>query len=199
MLSNRSLTGKLLILVVVAVAGAALAACGSLAEEVVSEPVVEQPVVEEPAAEEPAEQAPAEEMPEEQEAPAEAVVIENTKLSLNDASGEEYQAAIPGFSDRMVREFFEYRPYISIQQFRREMAKYIDDATIAMYEQYVYVPVDVDEADAETMMQLPGVDAVLAEQLIAGRPYGSNEAFLEALAQVVTAEDAAAAQGYLAQ
>lgn len=125
------------------------------------------------------------------------IAIANTKLNLNEATGDDYLAAIPGFSSRMVREFLEYRPYISIQQFRREIGKYVDDATVAGYEQYVYVPVDVNESDAETLQQLLGVDDAIAAELIAARPYDSNEAFLAALTQLVAADDVAAAAGYL--
>ena len=123
----------------------------------------------------------------------------NTKLNLNEATGDDYLAAIPGFGSRMVREFLEYRPYISIVQFRREIGKYVDDAQIAEYEKYVYVPVNVDESDAETLKQLPGVDDAIAAELSAGRPYGSNEAFLAKLAELVLATQVAEAQPYLAR
>lgn len=99
----------------------------------------------------------------------------------------------------MAREFLEYRPYVSIQQFRREIGKYVGDAVVAEYEKYVYVPVDVNQADAATLQQLPGVDATIAEQLIAGRPYASQDAFLTQLGGLVTAAQVAEAQGYLAQ
>lgn len=119
------------------------------------------------------------------------------KLNLNEVSGEELLATIPGFSNRMVREFQEYRPYISIQQFRREIGKYVSPEQVAEYEQYVYVPIDVDAADEATVQQLPGVDAAMAAELIAGRPFGSNAAFLERLATLVNPEEAAAAAAYL--
>lgn len=122
-----------------------------------------------------------------------------TKFNLNTATGDDYLKAIPGFSSRMVREFLEYRPYVSIQQFRREIGKYVGDAVVAEYEKYVYVPVDVNQADAATLQQLPGVDATIAEQLIAGRPYASPDAFLSKLAGLVTAAQVTEAQGYLAQ
>lgn len=86
----------------------------------------------------------------------------NGKLNMNVATGEEFQEAIPDFSDRMVREFGEYRPYISIQQFRREIGKDVDDEQIEAYERYIYVPVDVDNSDAATLMQIPGPGAILA-------------------------------------
>ena len=37
-----------------------------------------------------------------------------TKINLNTASSDEFLAAIPGLGNRMMREFEEYRPYISI-------------------------------------------------------------------------------------
>ena len=131
--------------------------------------------------------------------PTTAAEVSMSKLNLNTASADDYLKAIPGFSSRMVREFLEYRPYVSIQQFRREIGKYVDDTVVAEYEKYVYVPVDVNESDAATVQQLPGVDATIAEQLIAGRPYDSPDAFLAKLAGLVTAAQVAEGQGYLAQ
>jgi DNA uptake protein ComE-like DNA-binding protein len=124
-------------------------------------------------------------------------VLVNTKLNLNEATGDDYLAAIPGFGNRMVREFLEYRPYISIQQFRREIGKYVDETQVAEYEQYVYVPVNVDESDAETLQQIPGLDETIAAELMAARPYGSNEAFLTKLAEYVSAAQLAGAESYL--
>lgn len=119
------------------------------------------------------------------------------KLNLNTATPEEF-LALPGVGDRMVREFLEYRPYVSIQQFRREIGKYVSAEEVAAYEQYVYVPVDPNQADAETLQQLPGVDATIAAELIAARPYDSAEAFLARLGEYLPAEQVAAAQAYLA-
>lgn len=132
-------------------------------------------------------------------ATVETIVAANTKLNLNTVTGDELLATIPDFGNRMVREFEEYRPYISIQQFRREIGKYVDDAQIAIYEQYVYVPVDVDNSDADTLMQIPGVDEAIAADLIAGRPYTSNEAFLTKLSDYLSGDALNAAAGYLAQ
>lgn len=120
-----------------------------------------------------------------------------TKLNLNTVTGDELLATIPDFGNRMVREFEEYRPYVSIQQFRQEIGKYVDDAQIAIYEEYVYVPVAVNDADAATIMQIPGVDQVAADALMAARPYASNAAFLATLAEVAPTVDGALAQAYL--
>ena len=60
-------------------------------------------------------------------------------------------ATIPSFPSRMVREFQEYRPYVSIQQFRKEIGKYVSADQVTAWEQYVFVPIDVDAADAATL------------------------------------------------
>jgi DNA uptake protein ComE-like DNA-binding protein len=131
------------------------------------------------------------------EAAATEAVVTAAKLNLNEVSGEELLATIPNFADRMVREFEEYRPYVSIQQFRQEIGKYVDEAQVAEYEKYVYVPVNVNEADAATLQQLPGVDATAADALIAARPYADNAAFLAKLAEIAPGADATAAATYL--
>ena len=77
------------------------------------------------------------------------------------------------------------------------MGKYVDVEQVAFYEEYVYVPVDVNESDAETLKQIPGVDDAAAETLMAARPFASNDVFLAALADHVSAEQLAAAASYL--
>lgn len=59
-------------------------------------------------------------------------------IDLNTASDEEI-LLIPRLGDRMLREFKEYRPYTQIEQFRREMGKYVDDEEVARMERYVEV------------------------------------------------------------
>ena len=120
------------------------------------------------------------------------------KLNLNEVTEDQLLSTIPNFSTRMVREFMEYRPYISIQQFRKEIGKYVSAEQVTAYEQYVYVPIDVDQADAATLQELPGVDATIANQLIAGRPYGSNQAFLAKLAGSLPDAQVQQAAAYLA-
>jgi hypothetical protein len=39
----------------------------------------------------------------------------------------------------MLREFKEYRPYKAMQQFRREIGKYVDDKEVARLERYVTI------------------------------------------------------------
>jgi DNA uptake protein ComE-like DNA-binding protein len=57
-------------------------------------------------------------------------------INLNTATDADI-LTIPGMGQRMLREFKEYRPYKAIQQFRREIGKYVDDKEVARLERYV--------------------------------------------------------------
>jgi len=57
-------------------------------------------------------------------------------ISLNSASDDDI-LSIPGAGKRMVREFKEYRPYKNIEQFRKEIGKYVDKKEVARLERYV--------------------------------------------------------------
>jgi DNA uptake protein ComE-like DNA-binding protein len=59
-------------------------------------------------------------------------------IDLNTAKGEEI-LLIPGVGPRMRHEFEEYRPYKNIEQFRREIGKYVDKTEVARLEQYVTI------------------------------------------------------------
>jgi hypothetical protein len=127
------------------------------------------------------------------------VVVVEQKLNLNTATADQFKAAIPNFGDKMAHEFEEYRPYVSIEQFRKEMAKYVDANAIYEYERYVYVPVHRNDSDAATLAQLPGVDPAFAEQLIAGRPYADDAAFVTALQGKINERDLKAALSMMVQ
>ncbi|GGC36285.1 hypothetical protein GCM10011371_24600 [Novosphingobium marinum] len=54
-----------------------------------------------------------------------------------DTGSEEELRLIPGMTDRMVREFEEYRPYEDMAEFDREIGKYVDEAEVARFRNYV--------------------------------------------------------------
>ena len=59
-------------------------------------------------------------------------------IELNTAT----EAAIkdlPGVGERMAHEFLEYRPYANLQQFRKEIGKYVDEKELARLERLVYL------------------------------------------------------------
>lgn len=59
-------------------------------------------------------------------------------INLNTASDEDI-LSIPGPGPRMLREFREYRPYRSMDQFRRAIGKYVSDQEVARLERYVTI------------------------------------------------------------
>lgn len=161
-----------------------VAACGNTVEvtETPTEPVAEPTV--EPAAEPAAEPA--------------VPVTTGARINVNTAD-EATLKAIPGVTERMAHEFDEYRPYVSITQFRAEIGKYVDEATVAGYELHVYVPIQYNDCDAATLMQIPGVDADIAAQLIAGRPFASADEFTTMVEGVASNDAGHAAAAMLAE
>ena len=119
------------------------------------------------------------------------------KINLNTATSDQLLSTIPGFGSRMVREFQEYRPYDSIQQFRQQIGKYVDHAQVAEYEKYIYVPIAINASDSATLQQIPGLDSTEADALIAARPYASADAFLTKLSTFVSADQLEKAKSYL--
>lgn len=57
-------------------------------------------------------------------------------INLNDAKRSDI-LLIPGIGKRMAHEFEEYRPYSDMEQFRREIGKYVDEQEVARLELYV--------------------------------------------------------------
>jgi len=59
-------------------------------------------------------------------------------VDLNSASDEDIMT-IPGMGPRMLHEFKEYRPYRNMEQFRREIGKYVDEKEVARLQHYVTI------------------------------------------------------------
>jgi DNA uptake protein ComE-like DNA-binding protein len=59
-------------------------------------------------------------------------------IDLNTASDADI-LTIPGVGTRMLKEFKEYRPYKAMDQFRREIGKYVSKQEVARLERYVAI------------------------------------------------------------
>lgn len=67
-----------------------------------------------------------------------AAVLEKVFVSVNlNEATEEQIRLIPGMTDKMVHEFEEYRPYEDMAEFDREIGKYVDEAEVARFRNYV--------------------------------------------------------------
>lgn len=59
-------------------------------------------------------------------------------MDINTASDADLMT-IPGLGPRMLHEFKEYRPYKAIEQFRREIGKYVRPPEVARLERYIVI------------------------------------------------------------
>jgi DNA uptake protein ComE-like DNA-binding protein len=117
-------------------------------------------------------------------------------INLNTASRAEIML-IPGISERMAHEFEEYRPYTSLEQFRREIGKYVDADEVARLEQYVFVPLDLNSATSEAFLTIPGVGARMVHEFEEYRPYQSMEQFRREIGKYVDEDEVARLERYM--
>ncbi len=105
-------------------------------------------------------------------------------FNLNTTAEADFKM-IPGVGERMAHEFEEYRPYTSIKQFRREIGKYVDAQEVARYENYVFVPVELNTASEEDIKALPGVGNRMAHEFEEYRPYTNMAKFRKEIGKYV--------------
>ena len=117
-------------------------------------------------------------------------------LNLNTAADEEI-LLVAGVGDRMLHEFKEYRPYLAIAQWRREMGKYVDDAEVARMEQYVFVPIDLNTATDEEILAVPGVGDRMLHEFKEYRPYTGMEQFRREIGKYVDDGELARLERYV--
>jgi len=117
-------------------------------------------------------------------------------MNLNTATREEI-LLVPGAGPRMAREFQEYRPYRTLQQFRREIGKYVDSAEVARLEQYVFVPLDLNAAGDDDLMTIPGLGRRMLREFKEYRPYRSMEQFRREIGKYVNAREVARLEQYV--
>ena len=104
---------------------------------------------------------------------------------------------MPGVGNRMAHEFEEYRAYRAIAQFRREIGKYVDDEEVAAYEQFVFVPIDLNSASGEAILSIPGVGNRLLREFKEYRPYRGIEQFRREIGKYVDEEEVARLERYV--
>lgn len=117
-------------------------------------------------------------------------------FNLNTTPEEDFKL-IPGVGDRMAHEFEEYRPYLKIAQFRKEIGKYVDEAEVARYENFVFVPVELNTATKEEILAIPGVGDRMLHEFEEYRPYESMEQFRKEIGKYVDAKELARLERYV--
>ncbi|MEP7270510.1 MAG: hypothetical protein ABI882_03350 [Acidobacteriota bacterium] len=117
-------------------------------------------------------------------------------INLNTAPKEEI-LMIPGTGNRMLREFLEYRPYKALAQFRREIGKYVDAKEVERLEQYVFVPISLNNATDEDILTIPGVGPRMLREFKEYRPYQNIEQFRREIGKYVNAKEVARLERYV--
>ena len=109
-------------------------------------------------------------------------------IDLNDVTNEEI-LLIPGVGNRMLHEFEEYRPYIALPEFHREIGKYVDDEELARLAQYVYVRIDLNSASEAEILSIPGVGPRMQREFEEYRPYAAMAQFSREIGKYVDDEE----------
>lgn len=117
-------------------------------------------------------------------------------INLNTATDEEI-LLIPGLGNRMLHEFKEYRPYRALAQFRREIGKYVDDKELARFEQYVFVPINLNTATDADILTIPGMGNRMLREFKEYRPYKSIEQFRREIGKYVNDKEVARFERYV--
>ena len=111
-------------------------------------------------------------------------------MNLNTTDEDDFKL-IPGVGNKMAHEFEEYRPYTSVEQFRREIGKYVDEQQVLAYEQFVFVPVNLNTAPESQIKMIPGVGDKMAHEFEEYRPYSSMEQFRREIGKYVDENEVA--------
>ena len=118
-------------------------------------------------------------------------------INLNMASRAEI-LLVPGVGARMAHEFEEYRPYKGgLPQFRKEIGKYVTAEEVARFEQYVFVPVNLNTASDDDILSIPGVGRRMLHEFKEYRPYRSIEQFRKEIGKYVNAKEVARLERYV--
>ncbi len=117
-------------------------------------------------------------------------------LNLNTASGDEIML-IPGMNNRMTHEFEEYRPYTSLDQFRQEIGKYVDEAEVARLEQYVFIPLNLNSATRDDFATVPGASNRMVREFLEYQPYSDMDHFRREIGKYVDEAEVARFERYM--
>ena len=117
-------------------------------------------------------------------------------INLNHADDDEMKL-IPGVGNRMAHEFEEYRPYKALAQFRREIGKYVDDDEVARLEQYVFIPISLNDASDDDILSIPGLGKRMLHEFKEYRPYKNMEQFRREIGKYVDEDEVARLERYV--
>jgi DNA uptake protein ComE-like DNA-binding protein len=111
-------------------------------------------------------------------------------VNLNTGTREEI-LLIPGAGNRMVREFDEYRPWVSWAQFDREISKYVGQPATNQLKQYVFIPVKLNTATDADILSIPNAGQRMVREFKEYRPWRTKEQFDREISKYVGPKETA--------
>jgi DNA uptake protein ComE-like DNA-binding protein len=111
-------------------------------------------------------------------------------VNLNTATAPEI-LLIPRIARRMTREFEEYRPWRTFEQFDREIGKYVDATEVARLKQYVFIPINLNTGTAELFKTIPNLPGNMVREFNEYRPWKTKEQFDREIGKYVGAKETA--------
>jgi len=118
-------------------------------------------------------------------------------INLNTATRDEI-LLVPGAGQRMTREFAEYRPWKSWEQFDREIGKYVGKDGAAKLAQYCFIPINLNTGTDADFLTIPGVGPRMVHEFKEYRPWKSWAQFDKEIGKYVDAKEVGRLKRYLA-
>jgi len=97
-------------------------------------------------------------------------------INLNTGTAPEV-LLIPRVAKRMTHEFEEYRPWVSMAQFDKEIGKYVDATEVNRLKQYVFIPLDLNTATDEQFKTIPNLPGNMLREFKEYRPWKTKAQF----------------------
>jgi DNA uptake protein ComE-like DNA-binding protein len=97
-------------------------------------------------------------------------------VNLNTATAPEI-LLIPRIARRMAHEFGEYRPWVSMAQFDKEIGKYVDATEVNRLKQYVFIPLDLNTATDDAFKTIPNLATNMLREFKEYRPWKTRAQF----------------------
>jgi len=111
-------------------------------------------------------------------------------LNLNTATAPEI-LLIPRIARRMSHEFEEYRPWVSMAQFDKEIGKYVDAVEVNRLKQYVFIPLDLNTATDDAFKTIPNLPAAMLHEFKEYRPWKTKAQFDKEIGKYVGPQETA--------
>ena len=111
-------------------------------------------------------------------------------VNLNTATAAEV-LLIPRIARRMAREFEEYRPWVSMAQFDKEIGKYVDATEVGRLRQYVFIPLDLNTATDDAFKTIPNLPGNMLREFKEYRPWKTKAQFEKEIGKYVGPQETA--------